>query len=107
MKILMSILAGSILATGLWAADFSSMTMEELTALRGKVPVEERDAFRAEMQKRMQSMTPEERQKYMPAGRTGPMDGTGSRYGKGSGGGMGQGQGMGQGGGMGMGKGRN
>ena len=97
MKTVAAILTGCVLATGLWATDFSSLTMEELVALRGKVPVEERDAFRAEMQKRMQSMTAEERQKYMPTGKTGPMDGPGSQYGKGSGGGMGQGGGMGKG----------
>ena len=54
----------SIAAISLMAVDYSQMTMEELNALRGTVAVEERDAFKAEMQSRMQAMTPEERAVY-------------------------------------------
>ena len=104
MKTLLAGIATALLAaTMLSATDFSSMTMEELVALRGQVPTAEREAFRAEMQSRMQSLTPEERQQYMPTGKTGAQDGTGSRYGSGSGKGSGMGSGSGMGGGMGNG----
>jgi len=72
----------ALLASGAWAADFSHMSTEEMMNMRGTVPVDDRPTFQQEMQKRMQSMTPQERQKYK---------------------GMGQGMGMGQGSGMGMG----
>jgi Ca2+-binding EF-hand superfamily protein len=72
----------ALLASGVFAADFSQMSTEEMMNMRGSVPVADRPAFQEEMQKRMQSMTPQERQKYK-----------GMR---------GQGQGMGQGNGMGM-----
>ena len=50
-----------LLATmSLLAVDYSQMTMEELNAMRGTLPVEERDAFRAEIQNRIAVMTPEE-----------------------------------------------
>lgn len=54
-----------LLASVAWAADFSHMSTEEMMKMRGSVPVDDRPAFREEMQKRMQSMTPEERQQYM------------------------------------------
>ncbi len=54
-----------LLTSATWAADFSQMSTEEMMKMRGSVPVDDRPAFREEMQKRMQSMTPEERQKYM------------------------------------------
>jgi len=72
----------TLIASGAWAADFSQLSTEEMMNMRGSVPVADRPVFQEEMQKRMQSMTPQERQKYK-----------GMR---------GQGQGMGQGGGMGM-----
>ena len=62
------------------------MSTEEMMNMRGSVPVDDRPAFQQEMQKRMQNMSPEERQKYMQTK------------------GMGQGRGMGQGQGMGMGQ---
>lgn len=97
MKTLLAGIATALLAaTMMTGTDFSSMTMEELTGLRGQVPAEERDAFRAEMKSRMQSLSPEERQQYMPSGKTGARDGTGSRHGSG---GMGNGSGTGMGGG--------
>jgi hypothetical protein len=58
------ILGVSIAVISLMAVDYSQMTMEELSTLRGTISVEERDAFRAEMQSRMQAMTLEERQVY-------------------------------------------
>jgi len=72
----------ALFASGIFAADFSQMSIDEIMSMRGNVPVADRPAFQEEMQKRMQSMTPQERQKYK-----------GMR---------GQGQGMGQGKGMGM-----
>jgi Ca2+-binding EF-hand superfamily protein len=53
-----------LLASGAYAADFSQMSTEEMMNMRGSVPVAERPSFQQEMQKRMQSMSPEERQKY-------------------------------------------
>lgn len=77
----------TLLASAAWATDFSQMSTEEMMNMRGSVPVADRPAFQQEMQKRMQSMTPQERQKYKPMGK---------------GMGMNMGQGMGQGKGMGM-----
>jgi Ca2+-binding EF-hand superfamily protein len=54
-----------LLASAAWAVDFSHMSTEEMMKMRGSVPVDDRPAFREEMQKRMQSMSMEERQKYM------------------------------------------
>lgn len=54
-----------LLASAVWAADFSQMSTEELMKMRGSVPIDDRPAFREEMQKRMQSMSVEERQKYI------------------------------------------
>ena len=54
----------ALLASAAWAADFSHMNTEEMMNMRGSVPVDDRPSFQQEMQKRMQSMTPEERQKY-------------------------------------------
>ena len=52
------VLAISVLTLGLMATDFTSMTSDELIALRGTVAVEDRDAYRAEMQDRMSTFTP-------------------------------------------------
>ncbi len=62
--IAMSLVAMSLVAMSLVAADYSQMTTDELSALRGTVAVEDREVFRAEMQSRMQAMTPEERREY-------------------------------------------
>lgn len=78
----------ALLASGAFAADFSQMSTEEMMNMRGTVPVDERPAFRQEMQKRMQSMSWEERQKYKGMG--------GQGKGMGQGRGMGPGRGMGQ-----------
>jgi len=53
---------------GLWATDFSSMSTEELMALRGSVSEDERDAYRTEVQSRMSSMSAEERASYRGKG---------------------------------------
>ena len=54
------VLAVGFLAVSLMATDFSQLTTEELTALRGTVAVEDRADFRVEMQSRMATMTPDE-----------------------------------------------
>ena len=54
----------SLVAMSLMAADYSQMTMEELNSLRGTIAAKERDAFKAQMQSRIQAMTPQERKKY-------------------------------------------
>ncbi len=61
MKVLIIIAA---MIASLYAIDFTHMSTEDMMHMRGNVPVDQRDDFRQEMQKRMQSMTPEERQKY-------------------------------------------
>lgn len=45
--------------------DFSQMSTQELINMRGTLSAAERPAFRAEMQKRMPTMSPEERQLFM------------------------------------------
>jgi len=55
----------ALLASAAWAVDFSQMSTEELMSMRGTISVNERPAFRAEMQKRMQTMTPAQRQQFM------------------------------------------
>lgn len=86
------ILVAGLSTACLLATDFSQMTIEELSAMRGTAPVEERDAFRAEMQNRMNAMTPEERQAYAAQRRgsagKGSGQGTRQRLRDGSGGGM-------------------
>lgn len=78
--------------------DYSAMTTEELSTLRGTLSnasEAERNAFRSEWQKRVNQMTPEELEQYTgpPAGK-----GSGKGYGKGKGGyGKGKGTGMGTG----------
>ena len=48
----------------LFGANYASMDTQELMDLRGTLPVEERATFRKEVQKRVQAMSVEERQKY-------------------------------------------
>lgn len=80
------IILAACLASATWATDFSQINTEELIKMRGSVPVEERSAFRDEMQKRMQTMTPEQRQQFMQRS-----PGKGQNMGKGMGMGMGKG----------------
>ncbi|MDD3595192.1 hypothetical protein [Sulfuricurvum sp.] len=85
----------ALLSLNIFAADYTAMTMEEMQAMRGTVPVEDRAAFQAEMQTRMQALSPEERQAAtatMRQSKSGPADGTGSQMRKG-GGSMGSGTG--------------
>jgi len=55
---LISVAVATLLAT----TDFSQMTTEELIKLRGQVAPEDIEAFRAELQSRVATMTPEERE---------------------------------------------
>lgn len=80
-------------AAAIFAADYSTMSMEEMKAARGSVSSADKGAFQAEMQNRMQSMSTEERQKMqteMRQNRSGAQDGAGSQMRQG-GGGMGGG----------------
>lgn len=79
----------------IYATDYSTMTLEELQSSRGSVAEADRSAFQSEMQSRMQSLSPEERQaasSSMRQSKSGAQDGTGSqmRQGGGSGGGGGK-----------------
>lgn len=77
------------------AADYQSMTTEELSNLRGTMyntHQEERDAFRAEWMNRINQMTDEEKAQFL-----GPAGGKGQ--GKRNAGGLGDGKGRGKGGG--------
>lgn len=68
-------------------ADYSSMSTDELSQIRGTLQdasQEERDAFRSEWAKRLDSMSPSERAEYAASG---PGKGYGLKDGSGSGGG--------------------
>ncbi|OYZ23598.1 MAG: hypothetical protein B7Y23_10070 [Sulfurovum sp. 16-42-52] len=80
MRYILTIMA---MIASVYAVDFEHMSTENMMNMRGSVSVDERPAFQQEMQKRMQSMSPEERQKYMQT--------KGMKQGKGM---MNQGQGM-------------
>ena len=96
------IILTALLASATWAVDFSQMSTEELMNMRGTISVNERPAFRAEMQKRMQTMTPTQRQQFMqsspgrgqgiaPQGAQGMSKGMTSQRGQGMGGNKGKG----------------
>ena len=84
------ILLAGLLSVGLLATDFSQMTMEQLSAMRGTVSASDKDAFKAEMQTRLKSMSQEERQNYSSQRRSNASQGQGTmqRLRDGSGGGM-------------------
>ena len=84
------ILLVGLLSVGLFATDFSQMTMEQLNAMRGTVSAGDKDAFKAEMQTRLKSMSQEERQNYSSQRRDNASQGQGTmqRLRDGSGGGM-------------------
>ena len=58
------ILTLTLMATAMFATDYSSMTIDELAVLRGTVPTEERADYQSAMQSKMQALTPEERAEY-------------------------------------------
>ena len=88
---LAAVLVLSLCAAGS-AADYQSMTTEQLSSLRGTMfdqPEAERDAFRAEWQKRIAQMSEEEKRNYFSSGSG---RGAGGRTGDGLGDGSGRGQ---------------
>ena len=95
--IIAALLFAFLLPSTGFCTDYQSMTTKELSNLRGTMynaPQQERDAFRAEWLKRINQMSPEEKQQYI---------GPGGGRGKGSRGeyGLGDGRGRGKGGGAG------
>ncbi len=95
------IIAVALLASVVWAADFTGYTTEQLISMRGTVAVQDRVGFRAEMQKRIQTMTPQQRQLFMQSKKNRSGMGGGAGAGRGAGG-MGQGRGRQGGTGMGV-----
>ncbi len=87
------------------AADYSSMSTEELMNMRSQtrdMSTQNRDSYRSEMRSRVQSMSDDERSSFQQSRGQGSGGGSGSqnRYGQGSGGGgYGSGYGSRQGGG--------
>ncbi len=73
------LIAGCILAGSLWATDYSGMTLDEMLSQKGSVAVEDREAFRAEMQSKMQDLTPEERSAIQGTKGSGQGQGNGQR----------------------------
>ena len=53
-----------MVALNVFAMDYSTMSIAQMQALRGNVAKEDRAAFHAEMQSRIQMMTQEERQAF-------------------------------------------
>ncbi|MBT3298924.1 MAG: DUF1104 domain-containing protein [Campylobacteraceae bacterium] len=83
-----------LLAVELCATDYSTFTNDELFNSRGTVTAENREAFKDEMQSRMQSLTPEERSSYRGSESRsgGSANGTMSRLRDGSGSGSSRGR---------------
>ncbi len=84
-----------LVAGAAWAVDYSSMSTEDLSRMRGTLCNASQDdwnAFRAEWQKRLGQMTPQQRQQYIGPGR-GKGRGMGWGMGRGRGRGMGPGSG--------------
>ena len=100
-KSFLALVALSVMA---FAVDYSTMSATELAALRGTVAAEDRAAFQAAMQSKMQTMSADERQAFTQARTTNPGTGSmgASAGGKGTGGassgGNGKGGGNGNGG---------
>ncbi len=100
-KSFLALVALSVMA---FAVDYSTMSATELAALRGTVAAEDRAAFQAAMQSKMQTMSADERQAFTQARTTNPGTGSmgASAGGKGAGGsssgGNGKGGGNGNGG---------
>lgn len=54
----------TLLATSLFAVDYTTMSIDELSNLRGSVPSEDREAFRSAFQEKTKYLTPEEKVQY-------------------------------------------
>jgi hypothetical protein len=75
-------------AVAAFAVDYSTMSMEELQAARGTIADTDKAAFQAEMQSRMQALTPEERAAAtasMRQSKSGAQDGSGTQMRSGGG----------------------
>ncbi len=84
-KIGMALIGLSLIVTPVWASDFSSMTTDELSNLRGTMKSEtqeEHAAFQKEWQSRVQQMSADERQQYKGKPANASQDGSGNQYGK-------------------------
>ncbi|SHO52802.1 hypothetical protein [Desulfopila aestuarii] len=67
-----TILTLFILNSNIWAADYSTMSMQELSELRGTMQnasQADRKAFQSEWLSRVKQMTPAERENYMGPGK--------------------------------------
>lgn len=81
-----TILALATLGVLAFGADYSAMSATELAASRGTVAVEDKAAFQAAMQSKMQTMTAEERQTFTQARTANPSTGSmGANSGAGAG----------------------
>ena len=86
-KIVLTICCLMMAAGAAWAVDYSKLSTDELGRMRGTMynaNQTEWNAFHTEWWKRLNQMTPEQRQQYMGSGR-----GRGMAYGRGMGRGMG------------------
>ena len=96
LKPVLTTLAVLTMLTVAQAADYESMSTQELSQLRGTMynkSDEERDAFRSVWQQRINRMSEEEKAKYLGSGSG---RGQGNRSGMGLGDGTGKGRGNGQ-----------
>ncbi len=88
------IMALCVMGCSLMATDYSAMSATQLAAMRGSVPVEDRPAFQAAMQEKMQTMSQEERQALTQSRTSNPATGSmGSNAGGMGNGGRGGGRG--------------
>ena len=86
------IISVSLMATGLFATDFSQKSIAELNAMRGSVSTQDKSAYQAEVQKRVKAMDEADRNSYKTERRNGSSSGEGSgkQHRRGSGGGGGK-----------------
>lgn len=63
-----NILIATILSAQLFATDYTTFTDDDLFNSRGTIVSDDRDAFRSEVQSRMQTLSPEERSLYQGSG---------------------------------------
>jgi hypothetical protein len=63
-------LTTTIIATSLFATDYSTMTLDELKNLRGTISDTDKIAYRSAIQSKMSTLTPEERNTYKTSNTT-------------------------------------
>lgn len=81
----MALIGLCLSVTQILAADYASMSTEELAALRGTMQnasQQEHAAFQQEWQNRVRQMTEEERRKYLGPPANAPRDGSGMQSGQ-------------------------